>query len=207
MVLFIFASCYKLLATTRRSTSYVVTYSCLYICWSRRHHQGKWHCIMLTPPWGMLTLNIMLSAASCLPTAALRGKSVKSSILKAYKEQIFHSHHPHEKCTAAYSLLHWAKWVWHAESCSNRGHGRSTAIKPLATLWGHGYPCCSLEVSALHFDFSKWLRMQHVSEFTSIQSQFSLWSNACLVSRRWSIHSIYSMMNMKHKLWLRALIL
>lgn len=62
--------------------------------------------------------------------------------------------------------------MWQVESCSNRGQGSSTTIKPSATLWGHGYPHPSLFIaSSVH---SVWIfpngwecRTQHETEFTS----------------------------------------
>lgn len=51
----------------------VMIYSCLYICSSHHIQQWKWHCIMLTLPWGMLTLNIMLMRLHDSSERALRG--------------------------------------------------------------------------------------------------------------------------------------
>ena len=54
----------------------VMIYSWLYICSSQNIHHWKWHCIMLTLPLGMLTLNIMLMQHHDSPEGSFQGNSV-----------------------------------------------------------------------------------------------------------------------------------
>lgn len=60
--------------------------------------------------------------------------------------------------------------IWRATATEGR-----EAAKLQATLWGHGSSSAlqMLHLTALLLDFSKWLQVQHVTEFTS--SNF--WSN------------------------------
>lgn len=87
--------------------------------------------------------------------------------------------------------------MWQAESCSNRGQGSSTTIKPSATLWGHGYPRRSWELHLCTL-FGWRCRAQHETEFTSanlLSNLMHAWSSG---SNQFSAFTVWWIWPMSH---------